>query len=326
VATVQQALANLAAAYASDAGWPEKGTDLESSGAIIILGPDPVSVTAQIAIDNNSSAYPSIILCDDPAAPGGKLQATAAIGSMNANVNSLLLLKNKAKVTLEGGLVLEGTGNTDNNIRGVFVYDSTGTFTMNGGEISNYSSAGYGGGVFSTGTFTMNGGEISGNSVSYSSSYGGGVYSFKAFTMTGGVISGNSSSSYGGGVYADGTFTMYNGEISGNSTTYGGGVYQNAGTFTMSGGVISGNTASAYGGGVGMPTYNSSIFEKTGGTIYGYDPEDPYSNKVQNPSGTILDNYGHAVYIDSTYRKEAAVGPTDDLTYNYHNSGDHSGW
>jgi hypothetical protein len=93
----------------------------------------------------------------------------------------------------------------------------------------------------------------------------------------------------------------------------------------MTGGEIRGNTASSYGGGVDL----YGILNKTSGTIYGYNsanPEDPYSNKVQNASGTILDNKGHAVYIDSTYRKETTVGPTDDLTYNYPDSGNHSGW
>jgi hypothetical protein len=109
--------------------------------------------------------------------------------------------------------------------------------------------------------------------------------------MNGGVISDNSVISYGGGVYSSGTFTMNGGVISGNSSAYGGGVYM----------------------------ISSYILNKTGGTIYGYsgNPEDPYSNKA---------GIGHAVFVSFDYRKETTLGPTDDLTYNYPSSGEHSGW
>jgi hypothetical protein len=392
VATVQQALANLKAAYASDAGWPEKGTEFESSGGIVILGPEPVEVAQMITINNNGSAYPSIVLCDDTLKPGGKLQATAAIESGNW----LLRLQNNANVTLEGGLVLAGTGNADDTIGGVYVYGSTCTFTMNGGEISDtsFSSITTGGGVYSTGTFIMNGGVISGNS----GGNGGGVYSTGTFTMNGGEISGNSSSGgngdgNGGGVYSTGTFTMYNGKISDNSSSGGGGVLSvgtftmtggeisgnfgadagggvaltgSAGTFTMTGGVISGNSISSdnylnggggvwmiqgtfimsggeisgnsshsYGGGLAINASYSVSLVKTGGVIYGYDGADPdNSNVVKNPSsGASVADRGHAVFVkispfgfSSSYLKETTLGPADDLTYNYPNEGEHSGW
>jgi hypothetical protein len=106
---------------------------------------------------------------------------------------------------------------------------ASGTFTMEGGEISGNSASSSGGGVYVgyDGTFTMEGGEISGNSASASS-----------------------SSSYGGGVYVTtGTFTMEEGEISGNSasasssSSYGGGVYVTTGiSFTKTGGTIYGYT------------------------------------------------------------------------------------
>jgi hypothetical protein len=73
----------------------------------------------------------------------------------------------------------------------------TGTFTMNGGEISGNTAYG-GGGVYvgSIGTFTMNDGEISGNTASYG---GGGVFirdfsgtGNPSFTKIGGTIFGYS--------------------------------------------------------------------------------------------------------------------------------------
>jgi hypothetical protein len=108
---------------------------------------------------------------------------------------------------------------------------------MSGGEITGNTSSSsssraaaassshaYGGGVYMAGgTFTMNGGEISDNNVSsyasYTSSYsyssGGGVYvGGGTFTMSSGEISDNTtSSSGGGGVFVDngGTFTMSGG-------------------------------------------------------------------------------------------------------------------
>ena len=124
-----------------------------------------------------------------------------------------------------------------------------GNLIMNkGAKISNGDGAGvYVYGYNDSGTFTMNGGEISGNT-------GGGVcvYDGGKFTMKDGEISGNTTQSGygGGGVYVgdNGTFTMNGGKISGNicissvpwminSYYYGGGVYvASSGTFIKSGG------------------------------------------------------------------------------------------
>jgi hypothetical protein len=183
----------------------------------------------------------------------------------------------------------------------------------------------------------MNGGEIYGN---FASSDGGGVsVSIGRFTMNSGKISGNTLNSTdggGGGVGVNsGVFIMNDGEISGNTLERGymggGGVcvngYSGSATFTMNGGKIWGNTAISYtGGGVSLYSNSNSFFNKTGGTIYGYDPNDPYSNKVRDSSGAILTDRGHAVYHDATYHKETVVGPNDNLTYNYPNSGNYSGW
>jgi hypothetical protein len=352
LATVQQALAKLAALYAADASWPDKGTEDEVSGGIIIL--DEVPVEEQITI--SGTGYPPIILCNDPETPGGKLKAQNFI----REENSLLRLESNARVTLEGGLILAGTGDKDDNIRGVIVTGAS-TFTMNGGEISGYTlGLPTGGGVYvaNSGTFIMNGGEISGNSADW----GGGVYvaaSSGTFTMNDGEISDNSAASGGGGVFVarSGTFTMNGGLICNNHAPYGGGVYGEGpasgespfsmftiksgeisrniasvqgggvytnGTFTMSGGKISGNSAAAYGGGVFLSV--KSTFAKSGGTIYGYNGAGTInSNSVKN-SAEILENKGHAVYRDSTYRKETTVEPNDSLTYNYPNPGDNTGW
>jgi hypothetical protein len=308
--TVQQALTNLATDYAGDT-WPEKGTEYESPAEIIIL--DTVEVADRIMA---GAGYPSIILRDDPETSGGKLKASSSIGG----TLSLLLLQSGSRVILEGGLILEGIGN---GAEGVYI--SGGALIMNGGVISGNASSGVS--IFEGGNFVMNGGEISGNV----STTGGGVYisNTGTFTMNSGIISNN----IGSGVYNNGTFTMNGGEISGNTAVRGGGVCM-AGITFMTGGIIRGNTASISGGGVRISQAEDSpdlpSFNKTGGTIYGYVPDDPYSNKVEDSeSGGILSDRGHAVLgygANSHYRKETTLGPNDHLAYNYPGESNMSGW
>jgi hypothetical protein len=71
-----------------------------------------------------------------------------------------------------------------------------GTFTMNGGEISD-NIAVTGGGVYNSGTFNMNGGKIFGNTAIV----GGGVDTFGTFNMSGGEISDNIATDVGGGIF-----------------------------------------------------------------------------------------------------------------------------
>ena len=112
------------------------------------------------------------------------------------------------KVIMNGG---EISGNkAHNGGAGVYLYGA-GTFTMNGGKISDneidYTTSMYcGGGVYNGGTFTMNDGEISGNKASY---YGGGVYNTTtSFVMNGGTISGNTANDGGAGVFSVYGFSM----------------------------------------------------------------------------------------------------------------------
>jgi len=106
------------------------------------------------------------------------------------------------------------------------------------------------------------------------------------------------------------TFTMENGNISGNTTAgSGGGVYVgDDATFTMNSGNISGNRASSYGGGVYTV---GTKFTKKGGTIYGYDGSSN-SNAVKDDSDNVLDNKGHAVYVNTNPEKyrETTAGPS----------------
>ncbi|HJJ58216.1 MAG TPA: right-handed parallel beta-helix repeat-containing protein [Methanocorpusculum sp.] len=146
---------------------------------------------------------------------------------------------------------------------GVFVVG--GTFTMNGGCITeNCAETDAGGVCVVGGTFIMNGGHIEGNHAGF----GGGVYIYSnsMFTMEDGYIEGNSADEKGGGVlvHTDASFVMNGGVISQNSAKYGGGVFADAGSFTLSGGTIAENSAE-YGGGV--YAWNNSTLSMSKGTI-----------------------------------------------------------
>jgi hypothetical protein len=176
-------------------------------------------------------------------------------------------------LTMEAGAKI--TGNTSGYGGGVNV--DQGSFTMNGGEISDNSVTGNGGGVYvgsGGGSFTMNGGEIFDNFATGTSStdgYGGGVCVSSSFTMNGGKIFDNSST-YGGGVF--GSFTMNDGEISDNLAAKGGGGVSSNSISIMSGGIISGNSVVysgssfgfVYGGGVYI---QNGSFTMEGGEISG---------------------------------------------------------
>jgi hypothetical protein len=243
------------------------------------------------------------------------------------NSNQTLIIDGPTLSSGDDGLnVYAGDGTVElwnGTISGSGVSVGSGTFTMNGGAISDNSSSGV---SVSSGTFTMNGGTISGNR--------GGVYvdSDGSFTMLGGTISGNtaavsgsgsSSSSYfdryaqGGGVYvySDGTFTMLGGTISDNTiastsvnynSVYGGGVYvDSGGIFTMSGGTISGNTIS-------ISASNSSYYgdiDSRGGGVYVADNgtftmnEGAISGNTATATSSHSDvdasSYGGGVYVAS---------------------------
>jgi uncharacterized repeat protein (TIGR02543 family) len=248
----------------------------------------------------------TLILGDNLELQGG----SSGYSLLRVNSGGNLILNHGAKIT--GNSASSGNSST----YGGGVYVAGGTFTMNGGEISgntassstrNSSTSGYGGGVYvAGGTFTMNDGEISNNTASSYSGY-------------------SSTISYGGGVYvAGGIFTMNDGKISGNTASSGGGVYvvsdyYGSVTFTMSGGEIFGNTASSYAGGVYMG--NNTIFNKTGGTIFGYSSGNSKSNAVKDSSELVFQNRGHAIHVKHSNTiyimgKDTTSGPGDNLSFN----------
>ena len=210
----------------------------------------------------------------------------------------------------ENGKLIMYNGLISSKIGGVY---NTGTFLMQGGEISN-NYALNGGGVRNRGIFRMSGGEISGNS----GAIGGGIYNWGgavvggdqhggSFTLSGGRISSNTAGR-GGGVGNHGIFVMSGGEISNNNATVNGGGLTNGqiiakASFEMSGGKILGNTAEK-GGGV-YNFFNSTtslsglgvISNNNATTFGGGICTDGTFTLVE---GKILDNYayvGGGVYV-----------------------------
>jgi hypothetical protein len=255
-------------------------------------------------------------------------------GRSGNNTSALVRVSGGGTLVMNTGSKIIGSGGGGVYVTGTFTsfyggeVSVSGTFTMNGGEISgnnnNNTLSSYGGGgvYVEGGTFTMSGGKISENS----SSSGGGVFVSSRegnFTLNGGMISGNSAAG-GGGVYVAGTFTMSDGTISSNtsSSSYsgggGGGVYVGGGTFTMSGGKISENSAA--GGGGGVFVYSSGIFIKQrDGIIYGSNADGTSKNTTGNGNG-------HAVYVDGSPAKKRNTTAGAGISLNSGMSGTAGGW
>lgn len=165
----------------------------------------------------------------------------------------------------------------DQHSGGLWVLNSNGSETVNGGIITG-GKAQKGGGVYVApgGKLNMTGGSI----VGCQARYGGGVYldnndqtgEPSEFTMTSSSIIGCTASDYGGGVAVNPkcTFTMNNGSAVRSCTArLGGGVYTNnngtngPGVFTLRNGAILSCKADSWGGGV----YNEGSFIMEDGTI-----------------------------------------------------------
>jgi uncharacterized repeat protein (TIGR02543 family) len=255
--------------------------------------------------------------------------------ALSLSSNGVILYVGNSQIVILRDITLQGRTSNNNNLVYVGVGGTLIThgvkITGNGNSTTTYIE-GYGGGVFMDGTFTMNGGEISNNSVyvgfdnagaTTNSAFGGGVYMRRgSFTMNGGKIMSNgaqarykTTQAYGAGVYvAGGIFTMNDGEIyenqamsqgsSGFRYANGGGVYMGGGSFTMNGGSIRNNTTKPYyanGGGVYM---DGGSFTMNGGDIYGNKCDGEANSfgggvAINNVSSIIFTMNGGKIYGNS---------------------------
>ena len=190
-------------------------------------------------------------------------------GSISDNQGHGVSVVEGATFTMNGGSI---TNNTISGSSGAGVVNC-GTVVMNKGLISKNSiTDGDGAGVYNgpavinanyqKPVFDMRGGEISENTTTGG---GGGISNLDAVcTITSGSICRNQAGNGGGVNNTESVFKMQGGEIIGNSANRysGGGVNNNTGlatgSFTMSGGVIKENQAAQYGGGVACYEYTTT--------------------------------------------------------------------
>ena len=186
--------------------------------------------------------------------------------------------------TYNGSLVMKkGSKITGNGDAGVAIWEE-GTFTMNGGEISNNTKEA---GVIIMGTFTMNGGDISNNVGNGITGWGDPI-----IIMNDGTITGNSSH---GVELINGIFTMKGGKITNNLlkgiNTWG------EPNITMNDGEISNNN------GTGVSLEHGGIFSMNGGLISSNGSGGVFVNKEGTfimTNGKISSNHNDAVKIGGT--------------------------
>ncbi|MDE6704561.1 MAG: hypothetical protein K2J81_01480, partial [Treponemataceae bacterium] len=198
----------------------------------------------------------------------------------------------KLRFDVSGTFAMDGgeiSGNTADN-GGAICINASGKATISNTKIFENTADTNGGGVYVTGgSFEMKDSEISKNeALDTSLGSGGGVCVYNGtFIMDGGKISenkakGNSDIFSGGGIWVGGSiaFTMKGGTVSGNKAEYGGGILVNgSGTFKMDNDTFSGNTATTAGG---------AIYVKNGTLIMN-------SSII---SDNIASNSGGGVYIN----------------------------
>ena len=284
---------------------------IQSGGNLTIQGNNSQMFTHTLTLDGNKTALPengqTLVWVKEGGyftlGNGGVLTNNNVTGQSASGTEQ----KNSGGVYVLGGTFTMNGGEISNNTvgnSGGGVYVLGGTFTMKDGKISNNTVINNGGGVcVNNGTFTMFGGTISDNKAHN----GGGVfvcdlveYVCGTFTMSGGTISGNTATDLGGGVYIDhfGMFVIaHTAQISENGAKNGGGVYVLPdGTFSLFGGEISGNKADGTGGGNdtgnggGVYVMKGGDVTMSGGTISG-------NTAKGTGSGSNTGN-GGGVYVD----------------------------
>ncbi|ADH92818.1 Collagen adhesin precursor [Arcanobacterium haemolyticum] len=216
-------------------------------------------------------------------------------------------LGQRAKITINGGLIDSNTSNFGGGGVGIF---GNADVTMNGGTISRNSAPNGGGvnamdlyvwGAESTWKEIPGDGKQSGLSTEQWTKISPG-----SFTMNGGKITGNRANRTGGGVnVVSNGVNLYGGEISDNyGGSQGGGVYVATATYTANlfNVVATKNEASHIGGGMWLcPTGNATINVTDGGAFFG--------NTAKNYGDEFAhDNYGSAGAYESYFARRMLGG------------------
>ena len=232
--------------------------------------------------------------------PGEELENSRGIYSVSGNVT----IGTSDQDTVEiSGFASASSGGA--------IYCSGGTFTMNGGTISDCSSATNGGAVFcsNVNSFvgTMNGGTIT----ECSADGGGGaiyLYASGAFTMNGGTISDCSARGAGGAIYDYSTNVTINDGLVKNCTAVGdgGGIFAQNNTLTINGGTFSGCSA-ANGGAVRTHAVTVKVEDGTitdcradvrGGGFWLYASNTTISNITISDCRTAYNGGGGGIHVN----------------------------
>lgn len=241
---------------ASPNGLVELVNDVTLTGTLIIPAGKNITITSSGGTYTLYGPPPSAVQGNRAIEVSGNLTLATVRISSRETMSKGIQVQGGGSLTMNTGSVI--TGLNDVHLTYASTYDDgtavkvlqSGTFIMNGGEISyNYNDNDGGAGVSVWGDFTMNGGgihhnehdpkdwdlsDVSGEPIpefwtehSKDFWYGGGgvlVRTTGVFTMNGGSIS-NNSANFGGGIYCHGTMTI-NGDIENNTAIYdGGGAY-----------------------------------------------------------------------------------------------------
>jgi hypothetical protein len=143
---------------------------------------------------------------------GAKLILRGPTLDGNQKNRPLVSISSGGEFVMEDGII---TGSYNTGGYGGGVYNNGGTFTMNGGTITNNKTNGGGGGVYNNGTFTMNGGSITNNTAPGSGGGGGvcigngGTFNLNTpigkASISGNILSGSGSGAqvyfYGAGIF-----------------------------------------------------------------------------------------------------------------------------
>ena len=186
-----------------------------------------------------------------------------SISGNSANYGGILV-QSGGRCALYGGEVSENTASGSGG--GICVQGSGANLQINGENVwIHHNSASYGGGVAaasSGASVNFVNGTISDNSTSGNG--GAGIYISDncSLYMQGGTISGNGAiNGYGGGIFLRGRARIMGGSIEGNiADGKGGGIYSIQGDLQITGGAISANEAEEGGG---LYSYGSVTFENS---------------------------------------------------------------
>lgn len=241
------------------------------------------------------------------AANGGNIAIYSAPATEDADGNPVAAEKNKAKLTVTGGTISNGTATASGGNLYISSHAANNlTVTMTGGSFSG-GSANDGGSMYITYTkLSLSGGSITGGKAVTA----GNVYAGAGcqFTMTGGSVtngkatSESSSSGRGGNFYMsslNSSVTIKAGTISGGEANYlGGNVCVNNGNLTINGGTVSGGNAQS-GGNIYTYAGTNSQAPITNNTTVADIADDDYAAPVI--TGGVATKYGGNIFVDGRF-------------------------